>query len=98
MYHSHFSAISPLFSFWESLLKRSLVEGEKHEKRQHNQVPWVWKHKELERWKTQSSIWRNSEVLLQRMRAQVFIFGLIPKSFSFLSVAFRRFLVEAEGN
>ena len=91
MFNSHFSANSSLFSFFgKSLLKRSLAEDEKNERRQHSQAPWMWKHKELEKWKTLSPIWRDSAIFLQRMRSQVFIFCLVHKPISFFSAAFRR--------
>jgi hypothetical protein len=84
MYLSHFSANSSLFSFFgKSLLKHSLAEGEKNERRQHSQVPWMWKHKELERWKTLSPIWRDSAIFLQRLHSQVFRSLLVSQTFSF---------------
>lgn len=109
MYLLHFSAVSSLFSFWESLLKRNLAEGEtygkknsklpslwqnplprslgktKNRKQKHGQMPWVRKHKELEGRKTSYSLWSNSEILLLRLRPQVFI-SLVPKIFSFSSL------------
>jgi hypothetical protein len=93
MYHSHFSAISSLFSFFvKSLLKRSLAEGYKNGKTEHaeqriGQMSWMWKHKELERWKTLCSIWRNSALFLQRLRSQIFRSHLVSPAIFFFFVA-----------
>ena len=69
----HFSAFSSPFSFWESLIGKYLAEGENYEKRQHCQMPLLWKHKELERWSTLSPFWRNSAIFMQRMRQEIFL-------------------------
>jgi hypothetical protein len=97
MYHSHFSAISSLFSFFvKSLLKRSLAEGDKNGKTEHaeqriGQMSWMWKHKELERWKTSRSIRCNSALFLQRLRYQIFRSHLVSQTFFFFFVAVWRF-------
>jgi len=43
MYLLHFSAVSSLFSFWESLLKRNLAEGETHGKT-NSKLPSLWQN------------------------------------------------------
>jgi hypothetical protein len=40
---------------------------------QYGQMPSLWKHKELEGWKTLCFFWSNSAILLPRLWLQVFI-------------------------
>jgi hypothetical protein len=81
---------SQLPSLWQNLVKRS-VGRKKFNKPEDFQVPLVRKHKELERWKTQGPIWSNSEIFLQRMCCQVFIFYLVSPTFFFFFLAAWRF-------
>jgi len=86
----HESENSQLPSLWQNLDKRALGR-KKFNKPEDCQVPLVQKHKELEIWKTQGPIWSNSEIYLQRMWCQVFIFYLVSQTFFFLSLAAWRF-------
>jgi hypothetical protein len=75
-----------LSSLRQNIITRPMGKT-KTDKHQIDQMPWMWKHQELEKWKTQGPIWRNSTIYLQRLRSQVFTFGLISQPFSFFIFA-----------
>ena len=64
--------ITKLPSLRQNIIARPLGKTKAY-KQQHSQVSWLWKHKELESWKTQNSIWSSSAIFLQRLRSQIFI-------------------------
>jgi hypothetical protein len=86
----HESENSQLPSLWQNLEKRSVGKTKAY-KQQNSQVHLVRKYKELERWKTQGTIWIYSEIYLQRMWSQVFIFYIVSQTFFFFFVAVWRF-------
>jgi hypothetical protein len=85
-----FSAASLPFSFVDSLLRRSLVEGERNES-ESSKMPKMREYKQLARRNALEYLWKNSALSMQKVLVSFFRQTMIQSSFFFFSVAARVF-------